>query len=346
MLISLTLGDPPTVNYPDFEIPDLDGHYTFPPQILAPEPPTPQLLPGYELGPDGPIWTGEGPDPIGNDFDSTPSNTSDPTEIYPGEDIPILSSCVEPIPQVGFNSCWGGCNHTAEEIAAHDVYLQNFAEEEARYEECLKQQALDASTPVEPQHGIYPVFTERPFDDANPIHEAPDASGRRPRPRPGHSHPLIPYPLPANFTGPFPSNSSNNGPSQFVSATSSVANQTEFQPYQNKTLGEIVSEIMKTSKPLSSSPVADTPEEPISTADANGTSNSSDNLPLMDQPSQETNPLQEAADQAEEGVTIPQEPVEIDPNALKTIADALPWLMGPGPVITNINQESGTPEGA
>jgi hypothetical protein len=64
-------------------------------------------------------------------------------------------------------------------------------------------------------------------------------------------------------------------------------------------------------------------------------SDSSDDLPPIDQPSEETNPLQEAADLAEEGVTVPKEPVFIDPNALETIADALPWLMGPGPVVTS-----------
>lgn len=363
MLIAPPSDDPPNVGYPDFDIPDLDGHYTFPPQVSAPPPPLPELLPGYEEGPNGPVWVGEGPDPLGGDWPSTessiiisidPIDGSDPTQIYPGSDIPTIS-CVEPIPQVGFNSCWGGCNHTASEIAAHDVYLANFAEEQAQYEECLKQQA---SSPTEQGHGVFPSFADGLFDDVDPPLEAPDASDRRPRP--GMSHPLIPYPLPENFTGPFPAN--ETAPIPLINATAAASNETaplvELQPYQNKTLGELVTEILNNPDSLGPPPVAVTPEEPSEEESwTNGTvgltpvpSDSSDDSPPIDHPSKDhpsdaTNPLQEAANEAEEGVTIPQEPVSIDPNALKTIADALPWFMGPGPVVTS-NLPAGMDDGS
>lgn len=58
-----------------------------------------------------------------------------------------------------------------------------------------------------------------------------------------------------------------------------------------------------------------------------------------------TNPLQQAADAAEEGVTVPSAPVVVDPNALKTIADALPWFMGPGPVVTTPRPVEGEDDG-
>ncbi|KZM21495.1 uncharacterized protein EKO05_0006239 [Ascochyta rabiei] len=341
--------DPPNVDYPDFEIPDLDGHYTFPPQIFAPEYPKPELLPGYVEGPNGPVWIGEGPDPQGDVWppnepsiiisiepidDSTPTDTPDSTDVYPGEDSPVIFSCVQPIQQVGFNSCWGGCNLTAEAIAAHDVYLENFAEEQAQYEDCLENQALAATSPIEPEHGTYPGLSEGPFENITPPLEAPDASGRRPRP--GHSNPLIPYPLPDNFTGPYPLNSTTDAPYPIANTSAPARNYTELQPYQNKTLGELVSEILNNPASLGPAPIQDTPADPVEADTFSGLtpvpSDSSDNLPPIDQHS---NPLQEAADQAEDGVTVPETPVSIDPSLVDSITDALPWFLGPGPVVTS-----------
>jgi hypothetical protein len=349
MIIAPPTDDPIGINFPDFEIPDLDGHYTFPPQISSPPLPTPELLPGYELGPDGPIWVGEGPDPLSLDQPSNQSSDK-PSIIVSIEPLnisePTISfSCVEPIPQVGFNSCLGGCNHTAAEIAEHEVYLQNFAEEERKYHECLENQATQFITPdppAEPVHGIFPDVSEIPSSDDFTPDEAEDASGRRPRP--GMSHPLIPYPPPENFTGPFPVDTIST-PTGLNTSLVPATNVTELQPYQNKTLGELVSQILEDPDTLGPAPVDDDNDAAASavpSSDSNFPEESSfpDLLPVPsnsseDIPSPEpSNPLQDAVDAAEEGVTVPEAPVAVDPNALKSAADFLPWLMGPGPVIT------------
>src|SRR5690242_333065 len=87
--IPTLLGEPDFYNsnpeYPDFDIPDLDGHFTAPPQIFAPEPPLPELLPGYEEGPNGPIWVGEGPDPLSDDGPSIIIAVSSSIIPFPGE---------------------------------------------------------------------------------------------------------------------------------------------------------------------------------------------------------------------------------------------------------------------
>ena len=238
--IPLVLGEPDLYSgqndFPDFDIPDLDGHYTFPPQILAPEPPIPTLLP-------------------------------------------------------------------------------------ERIEE----------------HGTFP----NPDDsEADLPPEAEDASGRRPRP--GVSLPLIPYPLSDNFTGPYPANATRDAAFTLLNATAPAGNDTaplvELQPYHNQTLGELVNETMADPDTLGPSHIPDAPEGgDVAPGLTPVPSDSSDDLPPIDQPSDETNPLQEAADQAEEGVTVPQQPVVVDPNALESVADALPWFMGPGPVITNVS---------
>jgi hypothetical protein len=307
-------------DFPDFEILDLDGNFLPPPQILAPESPVPEL---------DSDWPSDEPsiiilvDPID---DSTLTDTSDPTEIYPGSDISPLSPCIEPIPQVGFNSCWGGCNHTAEEIAAHEVYLENFAQEQAAYEECLLDQALNALLPPSPIWSDMDDPSSLDDDDSNDgaSLEAPDASGRRPRP--GMSQPLIPYPSNETSGAPYSQN-------ETASPGNGTLPPVELQPYRNKTLGELVSEILNGTSSLG--PLLEDPAEDVAPGLTPVPSDSSDDLPPIDQPSEETNPLQEAADLAEEGVTVPKEPVFIDPNALETIADALPWLMGPGPVVTS-----------
>jgi hypothetical protein len=350
--VPLVLGEPDVYSndeIPDFEIPDLDGYYTFPPQILAPEPPVPQLLPGYELGPDGPVWVGEGPDPLSDASPSVVPSDPVPTEaasFFPGTGVPMLSPCVAPIPQVGFNSCLGGCNHTASEIAEHEVYLQTLAADQAAYEACLQNNNLE----VAPTAGILPGNSDINETAPAPA-QAEDASHRRPRP--GMSHPLIPYPLPANFSGPFPFNASRDDASAPFLPTnaSTLGNATqpplvELQPYANQTLGQLINEIVKDPDmlgpaiPLDEPPVDAPPADggvPLSGL-ANSTrtptpSNSSD-LPLIDPlgPAHE-NPLQHAADQAEDGVTVPTDPVLVDPNALQSVADALPWFMGPGPVV-------------
>jgi hypothetical protein len=324
---------------PDFDIPDLDGGYTFPPQILAPEPPAPELI-----------------DPLADD-----SSTDVPTiiisidpvdstdDIFPGLDVPTLTPCVQPIPQVGFNSCWGGCNHTASEIAQHEIYLQNLAEEEAAYEECLTNQSTNSSSSSSssPSHGI--LYEPDDGEDDAWQSDSEDASGRKPRP--GQSLPLIPSPLPDNYTLPSPLNATET-PFDSTAATPSPLNASKpasndtatlpLLPYQNKTLGELVDAIL-------SNPVMLEAPEPVVVDDTDAEaspaltpvpSDSSDDAPPVDAPTG-TNPLQEAADQAEEGATAPQESEAAEPNALKTIHDALPWLvMGPGPVVT-----SGLPKG-
>lgn len=319
--IPLVLGEPDLYsgepNIPDFDIPDLDGQFTLPPE--TPEPETPIDDSAFDV-PTIIISI----DPI-----------DDPTSsIYPGEDIPAFTPCAQPIPQIGFNSCLGGCNHTAEEVAAHDVYLESFAQEQAAYEACLQGQALDAVF-SKPSHGI--LFNNDDDDDAPWQSEPEDASHRRPRP--GQSLPLIPYPLPENFTGPYPANESDvAAPLPLLDETTPSTNDTAappLLPYQNKTLGELVGDI------LDDPVILEAPEGEIVSDDSAGLSltpvpsDSSDDRPPIDQPNEPTNPLQEAADQAEEGVTIPQGPVVLDPSALETIADALPWFMGPGPVVTN-----------
>jgi hypothetical protein len=364
--IPLVLGEPDFYSnddFPDFDIPDLDGHYTFPPSIMAPELPAPELLPGYELGPDGvPVWVGEGPDPLASDapsivitIDPIPTSTDTNADVFPSDTVPTLD-CVAPIPQVGFNSCLGGCNHTAEEIAAHDTYLQNFAAEQAAYEQCMQNQGLDGITPPA---GLLHGDGE---SNATAPAQAEDASHRRPRP--GMSHPLIPYPLPENFTGPYPSNDTNDSPGvsggdapfPLLNATTS-ANDTapvELLPYANKTLGELVGEIMKDPAMLSPAIIDDSSSSP----EASQEDSPSDAAPTQDTPpdsppatstpsnSSATNPLQEAADQAEQGVTIPTDPVSVTPNALESIADALPWLMGPGPVVVSPSDEPPVATGA
>ena len=206
----------------------------------------------------------------------------------------------------------------------------------------------DTPRPIWPNMGDHASLDDDSNDGASL--EAPDASGRRPRP--GMSHPLIPYPLPDNFTGPYPANSTTNVTGALQNSTTSSSNGTfppvEVQPYQNKTLGELISNILSGESSLGAEPSEDAPVDDAPAADSEAVgpsltpvpSNSSDDAPWadepsQDQPSEETNPLQEAADQAEEGVTVPEEPVTIDPNALETIADALPWFMGPGPVVTS-----------
>ncbi|KAH6618896.1 hypothetical protein C7974DRAFT_39111 [Boeremia exigua] len=308
--IPLVLGEPDLYSgqpdFPDFDIPDLDGHYTFGPQISAPEPPVPQLLPGYEEGPNGPIWVGEGPDPLADTEEPSIVDSTDGSNstVFPGEDVPVLLTCTEPIPQIGFNSCLGGCNHTAEEIAAHETYLEEFAKQQAEFEECLATQAVDGIS-SSPSHGIW-----HGTDDSDESQsEAEDASGRRPRPVP-----MIPYPRPDNFTSPFPSNTTTEtAPVPIVEEI--VPEQdtplpVDLLPYQNKTLGELVSEIMGNPELVAS------PDDEVQGED-------------------EANSLQEAVDQAEEGVTVEQEPTLIDPSTLETIADALPFFLGPGPVLTN-----------
>lgn len=368
--VPLLLGEPDVYSnddFPDFSIPDLDGDFIFPPSIMAPEPPVPELLPGYEVGSDGlPVWVGDGPDPLASDLPAVVI-TIDPfptdPDVFPGEAVPTLQPCVAPIPQVGFNSCLGGCNHTAEEIAAHDVYLQDFAAEQAAYEACLQNQGLDG---VAPPAGILPG--DIPLNETTPS-EAEDASHRRPRP--GMSHPLIPYPLPDNFTGPFPSNSTGDAPSD-VAAPYPLLNATtldngtapvELQPYENKTLGELVSEIVKDPDVLGPVIVDTQEEEEEEEGDAPVDGGVPEDAPVEEVPSQEVpaltptlsdpspadspsdtpsqdpsetpNPLQEAADQAEQGVTAPTDPIPAPPNALESIADALPWFMGPGPVVVS-----------
>jgi hypothetical protein len=151
--IPILLGEPDFYNsgpeFPDFEIPDLDGHFSTVPQILAPESPLPELLPGYEEGPDGPVWVGEGPEPLSEDSPSIIIISSS-TVPFPGDDpsLPTLTPCVSPIPQIGFNSCWGGCNHTASEIAAHETYLKEFAQQQADFEACLEAQSQPQSEGV------------------------------------------------------------------------------------------------------------------------------------------------------------------------------------------------------
>ena len=315
----------------DFDIPDLDGGYTFPPQIVAPDSPAPELL-----------------DPLADDSstDVPPITISvDPIDstddIFPGLDVPTLTPCVQPIPQVGFNSCWGGCNHTAEEIAQHEVYLQNFAEEEAAYEECLTNQSTNSSSP---SHGI---LYEPDDGEDNAWQSSPeDASGRKPRP--SQSLPLIPSPIPDNYTLSSPLNATET-PFNSPAATSSPLNATEpasndtstppLLPYQNKTLGELVDAIQNNPVMLEAPEpivVVDETDADASPALVPVPSDSSDDGPPVDAPTA-TNPLQEAADQAEEGVTVPQESAAaVKPNALQTIAEALPWLvMGPGPVVTS-----------
>ncbi|KAJ4381354.1 hypothetical protein N0V86_003703 [Didymella sp. IMI 355093] len=351
--VPLLLGEPDIYSnddFPDFEIPDLDGYYTFPPQILAPEPPVPQLLPGYELGPDGPVWVGEGPDPLSDASPSVVPSDPSATEtapFFPGTDVPTLSPCVEPIPERGFNSCFGGCNHTASEIAEHEVYLQTFAAEQAAYEACLQNNELDG---IAPPAGILPGNSE--INDTAPAPaQAEDASHRRPRP--GMSHPLIPYPLPANFSGPFPFNASQGDtspPFPLTNATN-LGNATEpplveLQPYGNQTLGQLINDIVADPDVLGPALPLDVPPVdggvPLDGL-TNGTrvptltptpSNSSDDSPPIDLPAPE-NPLQQAADQAEDGVTVPTDPVIVNPNALESVADALPWFMGPGPVVVD-----------
>ena len=307
---------------PDFDIPDLDGGYTFPPQIMAPESPAPELL-----------------DPLADDSSTDvppiiisidPIDSTD--DIFPGLDVPTLTPCVQPIPQVGFNSCWGGCNHTAEEIAQHEVYLQNFAEEEAAYEECLTNQSTNSSSP--PSHGI--LYEPDDGEDDAWQSSPEDASGRKPRP--GQSLTLIPSPLNATNT-PFNSPAAIPSPLNATEPTSNDTSTPPLLPYQNKTLGELVDAILN-------NPVMLEAPEPIivvnkTDADASPAltpvpSDSSDDVPPVDVPTA-TNPLQEAVDQAEEGVTVPQESAAaVKSNALQTIAEALPWLvMGPGPVVTS-----------
>lgn len=314
--IPILLGEPDIYNadpeFHDFDIPDLDGGFTAPPQVLAPESPVPELLPGYEEGPNGPIWVGEGPDPLGEDGPSIIISIISSTVPFPGEDpsLPTLTPCVSPIPQLGFNSCWGGCNHTASEIAAHEVYLEEFAKQTEEYEACVQSQDETVASP--PGHSIWQSSSSEEEDDINwdGDAEAEDASGRRPRP--GWSQPLIPYPLPDNFTGPYPSNNTDTVSDDVDTTVSSPANETEsaaLMPYQNKTLAELVSEILENPDLLASPDVSNYIDE--------------------------TNPLQQAADEAEEGITVPQDAGKFDPEKVESVADALPWLLGPGPVIVD-----------
>lgn len=319
--IPILLGEPDVYNadpdFQDFDVPDLDGGFTAPPQVLAPESPAPELLPGYEEGPDGPTWVGEGPDPLGEDAPSIIISVVSSTTPFPGDDpaLPTLNPCVSPIPQVGFNSCWGGCNHTASEIAAHEVYLEEFAKQTEEYKACV--QAQDSSPSSPPGHNIWHSNSgdeeEIEWDgDA----EAEDAGDRRPRP--GWSHPLIPYPLPENFTGPYPLNTTNTVSEGEDEVAPVNLNETETEsavlmPYQNKTLAELVSEIL---------------ENPGLLASPEGSDDSGEG-------EEEENPLQEAADEAEEGITVPQEAGEFDPEKVESVADALPWFLSPGPVIVD-----------
>jgi hypothetical protein len=163
------------------------------------------------------------------------------------------------------------------------------------------------------------------------------------------SHPLIPYPLPENFTGPYPSNATTDttgvagdAPYPLANSTAVVGNDAtpvdapmELLPYANKTLGELVAEIVKDPDVLGPVIVDDSSTPSNSSSEDSGEGASSED----DNPSATVNPLQEAADQAEDGVTIPTDPVSVDPNALESIADALPWFMGPGPVVVSPSDE-------
>ena len=303
---------PPSI--PDFDIPDLDGGYTSPPHIPAPESPAPELV-----------------DPLADDSSSdVPIIISidpiDPTDdIFPGLDVPTMTPCVQPIPQVGFNSCWGGCNHTASEIAQHEIYLQNLAKEEAAYEECLTNQSTNSSSSSSSSSSLSHGILYEPDDAGDDAWQSnpEDASGRKPRP--GMSLPFIPSPIPDNYTLP-----------SALNATELTSNDTStppLLPYHNKTLGELVDAILNKPAMLEApEPIVvadDETDEDASPALTPVPSDSSDDALPLDAPTA-TNPLQEAADQAEEGATAPQE------NALKNIAEALPWLaMGHGPVVTS-----------
>ncbi|KAJ8115923.1 hypothetical protein OPT61_g2544 [Boeremia exigua] len=320
--IPLVLGEPDLYSgkpdFPDFQIPDLNGDFISPPQIPAPEPPAPELLPGYEEGPNGPIWVGEGPDPLASD--SSPDEPSIIITIEPIDNSSFTptpseedSACIEPIPNLGFNSCLGGCNHTDEELAAHEVYLKEFAQKYLAFKECLKAQALNGVA-SSPSHGIW-----QSTDDSHDLpSEAEDASGRRPRP--GTSLPLIPYPIPDNSTAELPTTVTSEATPEEILDTMLPANDTapprvDLLPYQNKTLGELVSEIMGNPDVLA--PLADDVEEE------------------EEEEPEATNALQEAVDEAEAGVTVPTDPVLLDPTTLDSVADAFSWFLGPGPVVTD-----------